>query len=72
MTHPLRFLVRCCLLGGIALLSACQPSVPEVIKIGVAQPLSGPLKALGEFPVSVAVHGDVVVEVTVHVVPQAD
>ncbi len=48
MTHPLRFLVRCCLLGGIALLSACQPTVPEVIKIGVAQPLSGPLKALGQ------------------------
>jgi large subunit ribosomal protein L9 len=33
---------------------------------------NGPLKALGEFPVSVAVHSDVVVEVTVHVIAQAD
>ena len=33
---------------------------------------NGPLKTVGEHPVSVAPHGDVVVEVTVHVVPQAD
>ncbi len=33
---------------------------------------NGPLKTVGEHPVSVAPHGDVVVEVTVHVVAQAD
>ncbi len=33
---------------------------------------NGPLKTLGEHPVSVSPHGDVVVEVTVHVVAQAD
>jgi large subunit ribosomal protein L9 len=33
---------------------------------------NGPLKTVGEHPVSVAPHGDVVVEVTVHVVPQVD
>ena len=33
---------------------------------------NGPLKAVGEHPVSVAAHTDVVVEVTVHVVAQAD
>ncbi len=33
---------------------------------------SGPLKSEGEHPVSVAAHTDVVVEVTIHVVPQAD
>lgn len=33
---------------------------------------SGPLKTVGEHPVSVAPHGDVVVEVTIHVVAQAD
>jgi large subunit ribosomal protein L9 len=43
----------------------------EVVKSQVRMP-NGPLKALGEFPVSVAVHSDVVVEVTVHVVAQAD
>lgn len=31
----------------------------------------GPLKAVGEFPVSVALHTDVVIEVAVHVVPEA-
>lgn len=35
-------------LGASALLSACQPAVPSTIKIGVAQPLTGPLKALGQ------------------------
>jgi large subunit ribosomal protein L9 len=33
---------------------------------------NGPLKTVGEHPVSVAPHGDVVVEITVHVVAQAD
>ena len=33
---------------------------------------NGPLKTVGEHPVSVAPHGDVVVEITVHVVPQVD
>lgn len=30
----------------------------------------GPLKTVGEFPVMVAAHSDVVVEITVHVVPE--
>jgi large subunit ribosomal protein L9 len=33
---------------------------------------NGPLKTVGEHPVSVAPHTDVVVEVTVQVVAQAD
>ena len=33
---------------------------------------TGPLKTVGEHPVSIAAHTDVVVEVTIHVVPQAD
>ncbi|MBX3633916.1 MAG: 50S ribosomal protein L9 [Rubrivivax sp.] len=33
---------------------------------------NGPLKTVGEHPVSVAPHGDVVVELTVHVVAAAD
>ncbi|MDE1949757.1 MAG: 50S ribosomal protein L9 [Burkholderiales bacterium] len=33
---------------------------------------NGPLKTVGEHPVGVAPHGDVAVEVTVQVVPQAD
>ena len=33
---------------------------------------TGPLKTVGEHPVSVAAHADVVVEVTVKVVPQVD
>ena len=33
---------------------------------------NGPLKAVGEHPVQVAAHTDVVVELTVQVVPQAD
>ncbi len=43
----------------------------DIAKAQVRMP-NGPLKALGEFPVSVAVHSDVVVEVSVHVVAQAD
>ena len=42
-----------------------------IAKAQVRMP-NGPLKTLGEHPVSVAPHGDVVVEVTVHVVAQAD
>ena len=43
----------------------------DVAKAQVRMP-TGPLKALGEFPVQVAVHSDVVVEVTVHVVAKTD
>ena len=43
----------------------------DIAKAQVRMP-NGPLKALGEFPVSVAVHSDVVMEVAVHVVAQAD
>ena len=42
-----------------------------VVKSQVRLP-NGPLKTVGEHPVSVAPHGDVVAEVTVHVVPQVD
>lgn len=42
-----------------------------VLKSQVRMP-SGPLKTVGEHPVSVAPHSDVVVEVTIHVVAQAD
>jgi large subunit ribosomal protein L9 len=33
---------------------------------------TGPLKTVGEHPVSVAPHTDVVIEVIIHVVPQVD
>lgn len=39
--------VACTALAGAALLSGCS-KVPDTIKIGVAQPLSGPLGALGQ------------------------
>ena len=42
-----------------------------IAKAQVRMP-NGPLKTVGEHPVSVAPHGDVVVEVTVQVVAQAD
>jgi large subunit ribosomal protein L9 len=42
-----------------------------IAKSQVRQP-TGPLKTVGEHPVSVAPHSDVVVEVTVQVVPQVD
>lgn len=42
-----------------------------VLKSQVRMP-SGPLKTVGEHPVTVAPHSDVVVEVTIHVVAQAD
>ena len=43
----------------------------DIAKAQVRMPY-GPLKTVGEFPVSVAAHTDVVVEVSVHVVPQVD
>ncbi|HNT40344.1 MAG TPA: 50S ribosomal protein L9 [Rubrivivax sp.] len=43
----------------------------QVAKAQVRMP-NGPLKAVGEFPVQVAAHTDVVVEVNVQVVAQAD
>lgn len=42
-----------------------------VAKAQVRMP-NGPLKTVGEHPVNVAPHGDVVVEITVQVVAQAD
>jgi branched-chain amino acid transport system substrate-binding protein len=36
------------LVAGCALLPACGPSIPSIIKIGVAQPLSGPSAARGK------------------------
>ncbi len=42
-----------------------------VVKAQVRLP-NGPLKTVGEHPVSVSPHTDVVVEVTVHVVPLVD
>jgi large subunit ribosomal protein L9 len=42
-----------------------------ILKSQVRLP-NGPLKTVGEHPVHVAPHSDVVVEVTVHVVPQVD
>lgn len=35
-------------LVGMAALTGCHPGVPDTVKIGVAQPLSGPLKDLGQ------------------------
>ena len=43
----------------------------QVLKSQIRLPL-GPLKAVGEFPVHVAAHTDVVVEITVKVVGDAD
>ncbi|HEX5683667.1 MAG TPA: 50S ribosomal protein L9 [Ideonella sp.] len=43
----------------------------QVVKSQVRLP-NGPLKAVGEFPVSVAAHTDVVVEITVKVVGETD
>ncbi|WP_088280280.1 50S ribosomal protein L9 [Ideonella sp. A 288] len=43
----------------------------DIPKANVRMP-NGPLKTVGEHPVQVAAHTDVVVEVTVHVVPEAD
>jgi len=43
----------------------------QVVKAQVRMP-HGPLKAVGEFPVQVAAHTDVVVEITVKVVAEAE
>jgi large subunit ribosomal protein L9 len=43
----------------------------EVVKSQVRLP-NGPLKTVGEFPVNVAPHTDVVVEITVKVVPEVE
>jgi large subunit ribosomal protein L9 len=43
----------------------------EIVKSQIRLPL-GPLKAVGEFPVNVVPHTDVVVEVTVQVVAEAE
>ena len=43
----------------------------DIAKAQVRLP-TGPLKTVGEHPVSIAAHADVVVEVTVHVVPEVD
>jgi large subunit ribosomal protein L9 len=42
----------------------------ELLKSQIRMP-HGPLKAVGEFPVSVAAHADVTVEISVQVVPDA-
>jgi large subunit ribosomal protein L9 len=43
----------------------------EIVKSQVRLP-NGPLKTVGEFPVNVAPHTDVVVEITVKVVPEVE
>jgi len=50
---------------------ALSKSGPAVVKAQVRMP-NGPLKTVGEHSVSVSPHGDVTVDVTVHVVAQAD
>jgi large subunit ribosomal protein L9 len=42
----------------------------QVVKSEIRMP-TGPLKAIGEFPISVALHHDVVVDITVTVVAEA-
>jgi large subunit ribosomal protein L9 len=43
----------------------------EVVKSQIRMP-NGPLKTVGDHPVSVAPHTDVVVDITVHVVAEAE
>ncbi len=59
--------------------SVTNADIAEALtKLGMATQKSqvrlpnGPLKTVGEHPVTVAPHPDVVAEVTIHVVPQAD
>ena len=59
--------------------SVTNADIAEALtKLGMATQKSqvrlpnGPLKTVGEHPVTVAPHTDVVAEVTIHVVPQAD
>ena len=42
----------------------------QVVKSEIRMP-TGPLKTIGEFPVSIALHHDVVVDITVNVVAEA-
>ncbi|MEO3692774.1 50S ribosomal protein L9 [Roseateles paludis] len=42
-----------------------------IVKAQVRLPY-GPIKAVGEFPIQIAAHTDVVVDVTIHVVPEAE
>ena len=42
----------------------------QVVKSEIRMP-TGPLKTIGEFPVSIALHHDVVVDITVTVTPEA-
>ena len=42
----------------------------QVVKSEIRMP-TGPLKTIGEFPVSIALHHDVVVDITVTVAPEA-
>ena len=42
----------------------------QVVKSEIRMP-TGPLKTIGEFPISIALHHDVVVDITVTVVPEA-
>ena len=48
LTTPLGALLALLALGAFADLAGCRPAVPDTVKIGVAQPLSGPLKAMGQ------------------------
>ncbi|WP_374676332.1 branched-chain amino acid ABC transporter substrate-binding protein [Ideonella sp.] len=45
---PTRVALGLAALIGLAALAGCSPGVPDTVKIGVAQPLSGPLKELGQ------------------------
>ncbi len=56
--------------GNIDIADAITKSGIEVAKMEVRLP-EGPFKAIGEYPISVALHHDVVANVTVVVVPQA-
>lgn len=49
--------------------NALTEKVAEVAKSEVRLP-DGPLKAVGEYPVKIALHHDVVVDITVNVIPE--
>lgn len=48
---------------------AMQAAGHEVTKLEVRMP-EGHLKAVGEYPITLALHSDVLVDITVHVVPE--
>lgn len=50
---------------------ALKANGSDVAKAQIRLPL-GPLKAVGEFPVALSLHADVVSEITVKVVPEAE